>query len=67
MMIIFLLIIIIRIQVMERFMWILADESYYDEDEEEDEERKGGNREDYEEARAIKSHLPPLDWYKLNR
>ncbi|MGZ4849772.1 MAG: hypothetical protein ACXV2C_00100 [Candidatus Bathyarchaeia archaeon] len=43
-----------RVQVMERFMWILADESYYDEDES-------------EETQAFKSHLPLLEWYKLNR
>jgi hypothetical protein len=37
-------------------MWVLADESYYDEEEEGD-----------KEAQARKNHLPPLEWFKLNK
>jgi hypothetical protein len=47
---------------MERFMWILADESYYDEDNEKERTMSG-----QKEVGAIKSHLPLLEWYKLNR
>jgi hypothetical protein len=48
---------------MERFMWILADEAYYFQGESVDD----NDQKEEEEAKVIRNNLPPLEWFKLNR
>lgn len=49
-----------RVQMLERFLWILSGESYYDEDLEDPVV-------DDDDASAIRARLPSAQWFELNK